>query len=578
MNWRIFGSVLSVAVAFGLANGCGGSNKQQVGLGLGVEGAEAVPDSNLLFPGDNQLPLDAGLPTSSGGSDAGLPDFPGADYSGGFSLVHTASATHETVNGDSFLLGLESGDNNGPGSLPGSYVIAPGDNDDLAYAVYGISGLNDDRPVGIGFEVQIAPIIPGGDDPLALNYWIGIANYTIYNWEWSGPYSEPQSIVLNSPTVRDRYVTSGGSGNMYFAVVAMADQDFVTGNNPLGLVAVQVNTSTVSSLAATDGDYLTTKPHFAMLESAGFGTGGGKMPTELDPDTQYITLEWTHLYDPTAPDLEALHYKVYRRGPGDANEIPIGSVLAPQSVYVDPADKVPGIPEGDEGVTYTYYLRAHNEQGFTTFSTQRATIPIGWQMALTADVYAGDAPVTVNFDASATVPRPGFTIVRYDWNFDWRDPWDDNDFPLQWQDMDATAEHVYDWPPPPDGDFDAVVKVWDDAGDWNIAEVFITLTTQPVAVLDANPLNGNFPLEITFDAGASYDPDDGTDPGAGITDYEWDFDGDGVFNKAGAEKDNRGISHPTGITYNSPGNYNATVRVTDNDSKTDTASIEITVS
>ena len=79
-------------------------------------------------------------------------------------------------------------------------------------------------------------------------------------------------------------------------------------------------------------------------------------------------------------------------------------------------------------------------------------------------------------------------------------------------------------------------------------------------------------MTVNFDASESFDVD-GT-----ITDHEWDFDGDGVFNEVGAENDNRGVEQPTGITYSSSGNYNATVRVTDNDSKTDTASIEITVS
>ena len=48
----------------------------------------------------------------------------------------------------------------------------------------------------------------------------------------------------------------------------------------------------------------------------------------------------------------------------------------------------------------------------------------------------------------------------------------------------------------------------------------------PVAELEASPLDGDFPLEVHFDAGESHSPAVGPPTGAGIVRYEFDF-GDG---------------------------------------------------
>ncbi len=66
---------------------------------------------------------------------------------------------------------------------------------------------------------------------------------------------------------------------------------------------------------------------------------------------------------------------------------------------------------------------------------------------------------------------------------------------------------------------------------------------------------------IEFDASASYDPDGGS-----IVLYEWDFDGDGSYGDA---YDSGTDVNPTKI-YTSPGVYDVDVRVTDDESDTDT--------
>lgn len=83
----------------------------------------------------------------------------------------------------------------------------------------------------------------------------------------------------------------------------------------------------------------------------------------------------------------------------------------------------------------------------------------------------------------------------------------------------------------------------------------------PIAVISANPTSGEAPLEVTFDASESYDPD-----GDEIS-YEWDF-GDG--NVAEGEAVQRG--------FGSAGSYTVRLRVTDTKGKFDTSSKIISVS
>src|SRR5438445_644392 len=85
-------------------------------------------------------------------------------------------------------------------------------------------------------------------------------------------------------------------------------------------------------------------------------------------------------------------------------------------------------------------------------------------------------------------------------------------------------------------------------------------TVPPVAVAKATPTSGSAPLTVQFDASQSSDPD-GT-----VTAYLWTF-GDGTTTSA---------QNPSHI-YSSTGTYNATLRVTDNDSNTSSGTLTITV-
>jgi PKD repeat protein len=90
--------------------------------------------------------------------------------------------------------------------------------------------------------------------------------------------------------------------------------------------------------------------------------------------------------------------------------------------------------------------------------------------------------------------------------------------------------------------------------------VSVFVKSPPVALFDYQPKTGLVPCKVLFDASASYDPD------GQIVSYEWDF---GDFNKG------NGVN--SSYTYTSKGEFLISLKVTDNDGLTDTATAKIKV-
>ncbi len=97
---------------------------------------------------------------------------------------------------------------------------------------------------------------------------------------------------------------------------------------------------------------------------------------------------------------------------------------------------------------------------------------------------------------------------------------------------------------------------------WKISHT--TGDQPPIASASATPEDGAAPLEVQLSAAASHDPD----PGDTLS-YSWDLDGDGQF----GDSTEASPSH----VYAQPGVHVATVRVSDPDGATDTASVSIQV-
>jgi hypothetical protein len=115
------------------------------------------------------------------------------------------------------------------------------------------------------------------------------------------------------------------------------------------------------------------------------------------------------------------------------------------------------------------------------------------------------------------------------------------------------------------GTYTATVTATDSGGAFDTAEVEIVVedppgNRAPTVQAAATPRSGTAPLRVRFSS--AY-----TDPDGDSVSTVWDF-GDGQM--AGGPR----ISH----TYTTPGNYTATVTVTDPSGSTDTDSVQITVS
>jgi PKD repeat protein len=107
--------------------------------------------------------------------------------------------------------------------------------------------------------------------------------------------------------------------------------------------------------------------------------------------------------------------------------------------------------------------------------------------------------------------------------------------------------------------FYAKVHAYSGYSDYTLDGVF---GAAPEAQLSATPTVGAVPLTVTLSAAAS--SDDGS-----IVQYEWDFDGDGVYD------DNTGVVPSTNHIYFTAGFFSPAVRVTDNTGMTDIASTSV---
>ncbi|MEW6428277.1 MAG: PKD domain-containing protein [Thermodesulfobacteriota bacterium] len=174
---------------------------------------------------------------------------------------------------------------------------------------------------------------------------------------------------------------------------------------------------------------------------------------------------------------------------------------------------------------------------------------------LTAEIIArpaaGQAPLAVSFTAVARSATS--FITGYSWDFDNDGVYEISDNPS------ASASHTYTTT----GFHTARLKVT-DGNDSAEATTLIKVKEAgaPTATASATPTSGPVSLDVAFSGSAT---DDGT-----ITDYAWDFDGDGTFDRHSATTGN------TAYTYATPGNYTAVFKVTDNSGKTDQVVLPIT--
>ena len=169
---------------------------------------------------------------------------------------------------------------------------------------------------------------------------------------------------------------------------------------------------------------------------------------------------------------------------------------------------------------------------------------------------SGVAPLIVAFDAGASTDSDG-AIVEYAWDWDGDGGYDTiTDVP--------TISHTFADAGSPEVKLRVTDNDWARSTDTLVITVNVVGNDPPTASLTATPETGDLPLDVALDASGSTDSD------GSIVNYEWDFDGDGVY-------DGFSETNLASFTYTTSNVFTAKVRVTDDAGAQDTDTVEITV-
>lgn len=180
-----------------------------------------------------------------------------------------------------------------------------------------------------------------------------------------------------------------------------------------------------------------------------------------------------------------------------------------------------------------------------------------------ADVTSGEAPLTVNFNASSSHDDDG-SIVKYEWDFD-----GNNSFDLDATSTGGAAPHIYTTA----GTYLARLRVTDDSSRTGVATIQISAnepppppdSVPPTAFAYVMPDQGWGPLDIALSPFGSSD-------NIAITSWKWDLDNDGTF-----ETDATGQQGYANATLSTPGLHTITLQTADSSDNTATASVQVNV-
>ena len=200
-------------------------------------------------------------------------------------------------------------------------------------------------------------------------------------------------------------------------------------------------------------------------------------------------------------------------------------------------------------------LTLTDKSGSEGKATTQVTVLGAPSVIASASPTMGQAPLGVSF--SCTASDPDGTIQLYEWDFD-------GDGTYDWSSStDGNASHTYSTK----GAYQATVRVTDNDQIMVTDTVTILVGTSPTATVstEGDTTAGVAPFEVEFEV-------DGTDPDGSIVLYEWDFDGDGIYDWSSTTSGD--VTH----TYTAPGVYVATLRITDNDGLITIIKVVITVS
>jgi len=201
------------------------------------------------------------------------------------------------------------------------------------------------------------------------------------------------------------------------------------------------------------------------------------------------------------------------------------------------------LPMGNNVVTARISDNVGNQASATSNFTVEA-----FQAALTATPTKGGIPLEVQFSAAIV---GGVSPYSYAWDLNGDGTVDDTR---------ESFSYLYQV----SGTYGVTLTVTDTAGETASDTETIYALSAPAVIASASPTSGGAPLVVAFSATVS-------DPDGTIVLYEWDFDGDGIYDYSDS------TTASTTFTYGTVGLYQATIRVTDNDDLMETDTITIAV-
>ncbi|MCK4970154.1 MAG: PKD domain-containing protein, partial [Thermoplasmata archaeon] len=204
---------------------------------------------------------------------------------------------------------------------------------------------------------------------------------------------------------------------------------------------------------------------------------------------------------------------------------------------------------------YTVALRLTDDDGsvvMTTFDVEAFDLGPTADIAING-IFEEGTPLILDARGSLSYPDE---VVAFDWDLDYRD----DEFTA---DMEGeTVEHSY----LDHGTYTIAFRITDEDGTQDM--VFQTIEVfdlSPAAVISIGILSHAEGTLVVFNAGSSTSsPDE-------LVAYHWDWDGDGEVDDTTTDENGRHV-------FTSPGRYEVTLTVEDDDGSTDTDSVFVTIS
>ncbi|MEP0813615.1 MAG: PQQ-binding-like beta-propeller repeat protein [bacterium] len=225
--------------------------------------------------------------------------------------------------------------------------------------------------------------------------------------------------------------------------------------------------------------------------------------------------------------------------------------------YTDAAEPNPAPQNYDTPGLYNAKFRVTDDEGSWDVDTVAIQVsgPGGGinnppAADLTAPISSGIIPLTVNFNASGSADSDG-TIVEYAWDWDGNGGYDEFG-------EDPTVSHTYTAA----GSYTAKLRVRDNGGA--TATDTLQVTANSPSNFPPNAILGIWEYSALTGQAITFDATDSDDPGGTLVGYEWDFNGDGVWD---SYSDTPYAQH----SYAFRGMYRPKLRVTDDDGAQATA-------